>query len=298
MSEIMEDPDDETWVDLTEDEDEIEIEEEDNSSDDDDDDDSSNEDELEEVSDRVKSRIEAMRQEALRERQAREALAKNAKDVEGLADRLRKENEHLKKAYSEGEKVYIEQARNRVDAAIAAAKKDYKAAFETGDSDAVAEIQVAIADLMTQRNEIERYQPSRFDAPPQIPRAPQPQPQRPVDHRAQEWAQKNTWYGRDEAMSAVAMATHRKLVNEGVHPVQHADRYYKEIDSEIRKRFPEKFGDRKPRSSAGVAPVRQITGDRKQTRVKLTESQVTLARRLGLTPQQYASQLIKEARDE
>jgi len=164
MSEIMEDPDDETWVDLTEDEDEIEIEEEDNSSDDDDDDDSSNDDELEEVSDRVKSRIEAMRQEALRERQAREALAKNAKDVEGLADRLRKENEHLKKAYSEGEKVYIEQARNRVDAAIAAAKKDYKAAFETGDSDAVAEIQVAIADLMTQRNEIARVRHTKGDA--------------------------------------------------------------------------------------------------------------------------------------
>lgn len=258
------------------------------------------EDELDEIDERVKARIEAAQARAEAEREAAEELARGADAVSKTAAQLRQENERLKALWSNGEKAYLETFKGKLESDMASAKKAYREAFESGDADALAEAQVKISELAAQRREIENYTPAAFDPPPVIPevkRKPAP------DKAAMEWQQKNDWFGRDEEMSAVALAVHRKLVNSGVHPVNDAAKYYKEIDDTIRRRFPEKFETEEKKAKPRPQVVAGVTKDvvvrnKNTTKVKLTESQVNLARRLGLTPQQYAEQLIKEMRDE
>jgi len=257
-------------------------------------------DELDAVSDKVKARIEALRKQVEFEQQAKIKIAREAEAAIKTAAEIRRENEQIKGLYSDGEKAFISQTKEAIDSQLKSAKQAYKDAFERGDAEAAAEAQMVIADLTSRKREVDGYRSVEFRAPPELPKIAQA-PQ--VDTRAVEWQSSNQWFGRDEEMSALALATHRRLVQQGIHPVNNAEKYYAEIDATMRRRFPDKFEEEKPAKKkaapSAVAPVsHQIVSGKRTTKVKLTESQVTLARRLGLTPQQYASQLIKEMNGE
>lgn len=265
---------------------------------------SASDEELAGLSDAVKKRLEAAEARA-KEAQARaEAQERRAAQALEAARKLRDEGEGLKADFAAGEKVLLETTKANVDAQIEAAKKAHKEAFEAGDADKVTEAQALIADLVLRKRQIEAYAPRTFKAPPALPADQAPAKPAP-DTRALAWQKENDWFGRDGEMSAVAIAVHNRLTREGVSPIKDADRYYKEIDDTVRRRFPEKFKTadpaktvtRKP-STTVVAPVtRQATSDGKTvTKVRLNERQVKLAERLGLTPQQYASELAKEMR--
>ena len=119
-----------------------------------------------------------------------------------------------------------------------------------------------------------------------------PSPQKQVDKKAQAWADKNTWFGEDEEMTQLAYGLHNKLVAEGIDPT--SDEYYERIDSRVQQLFPEKFEDAPKKKRANVvAPATRSTAPKKVT---LTQTQVRLARRLGLTNEQYARQLVEEMR--
>lgn len=180
---------------------------------------------------------------------------------------------------------------------IAAAKKEYIEAANSYDTEAMAEAQMKMSSLVAAKARAEQEKAAVPVAQPQQQVVQSPQPARPApDKRAQEWAARNdAWFQKDKAMTAFAFGVHEELVGKGVDPRVDAELYYNQLDKEVKSRFPEKFEDRttKPtprQSSPVVSAVRTVNG---RKRVTLTSTEMSLARRLGVTPEQFAAEKIK-----
>ena len=261
-------------------------------------------DEAASYSKRVQERI---KKETARFHAERRAKEDRERQLSEAAERLKamiRENNQLKEMVEGGEKVLISEHTGRLMGEIEKAKAAYREAHEAGDVNGVLAAQDLIAKANAKLVQAEAHQtrPLPRMSEEEIERLYRPAPQAPQpDPRALEWTERNPWFQRDEVMTYVAMATHKKLVAEGVDP--QSDEYYNQIDSEVRKRFPEKFQNSQQqqtarrRESVVAPPSRQsVAGGGTRTRVVLSESQVKLARRLGLTPEQYASQVAAESR--
>lgn len=255
-------------------------------------------DEAKNYSEKVQKRIKALKYDYHEERRAKEEASRLQEEALNYAKKLQKENEELRKSLSDGENVLINQAKGRVDAELEKAKKDYKEAYESGDPDKLVEASSELARIQSEKQRVDSYVPPK----PQQPRkqeTPIPrQPQKPqVSQRALDWANENTWFNKDSRMTSYAFGVHEELVKKGV--VGDSEEYYKEIDTEMRKVFPDKFDDviedeEAQQSQTGnvVAPTKRSA--KKPRTVRLTSTQVNLARRLGLSKEQYAAQLMKD----
>ena len=259
----------------------------------------SDEDEAKNYSDKVQKRIKELKYEYHEERRAKEEASRLQEEALNYAKKLQKENEELRKSLSDGESVLINQAKGRVDAQLEKAKIDYKEAYESGDPDKLADASAELARIQNEKYRVDTYTPPkqpepRVEQPKPIPQQPQ-KPQ--VSQRALDWANENTWFNKDSKMTSYAFGVHEELVKKGV--VGDSEEYYKEIDREMRKVFPDKFDDviedeETQQSQTGnvVAPTKRSA--KKPRTVRLTSTQVNLARRLGLTKEQYAAQLMKD----
>lgn len=258
-------------------------------------------DEIASYSESVQKRIKKLKYEFHEERRAKEDAARLRDEAVTFAQREREERLRLQRVLEEGEGVLVNQAKQRLAVQLAQAKTDFKNAYETGDADAMADAQSRMADLKNEEYRLNSYRPparqQQAPAPVQQPKPTVPAP----SSKAQEWAQKNPWFMRngDEDITALAMGTHEKLVRSGVAP--DTDQYYTQIDAAVRRAFPDRFADAfeevKPqRRQAGnvVAPAGR-TSAQTPRKVVLTSTQVSLAKRLGLSPQQYAAQLLKDS---
>ena len=256
------------------------------------------EDEAKNYSDKVQKRIKELKYEYHEERRAKEEASRLQEEALNYAKKLQKENEELRKCLSDGESVLINQSKGRVDAELEKAKKDYKEAYESGDPDKLVEASSELARIQCEKQRVDSYVPPKPQQPrkqeTQIPQQPQ-KPQ--VSQRALDWANENTWFNKDSRMTSYAFGVHEELVKKGV--VGDSEEYYKEIDREMRKVFPDKFDDviedeETQQSQTGnvVAPTKRSA--KKPRTVRLTSTQVNLARRLGLTKEQYAAQLMKD----
>ena len=255
-------------------------------------------DEAKNYSDKVQKRIKALKYDYHEERRAKEEASRLREEALNYAKKLQKENDELRKSLSDGENVLINQAKGRVDAELEKAKKDYKEAYESGDPDKLVDASSELARIQSEKQRVDSYVPPK----PQQPRkqeTPIPQqPQKPqVSQRALDWANENTWFNKDSRMTSYAFGVHEELIKKGV--VGDSEEYYKEIDREMRKVFPDKFDDviedeETQQSQTGnvVAPTKRSA--KKPRTVRLTSTQVNLARRLGLTKEQYAAQLMKD----
>ena len=236
------------------------------------------------------------------ERRSKEEAARLRDEAISFAQREHEEKLRLQRMLEEGEGVLVNQARQRLTMQLEKVKSEFKAAYEMGDADAMADAQSKMSELKNEEYRLSSYKPPSRQAQQQ---APAPQPQKPSvpppTPRAQDWAKRNEWFMRsgDEDITALAIGTHEKLVRSGVAP--DTDQYYAQIDSAVRRAFPERFADAseevKPqRRQAGnvVAPAGRASGQTPR-KVVLTSSQVALAKRLGLSNQQYAAQLMKDA---
>jgi len=261
-------------------------------------------DTLDEYSDRVKNRMAQLKKAWHDERRAKEASERQRQEAERVATLSVQENKKLKETLSTGEEDYIKTLQDKYTADLAFAQREYKEAYDAGDSEKLVEAQ-------TKMNEAQYKLGQAQDRKPQFsketlqskenelsseqdtvrPNVPQP------DAKAMAWQQKNQWFGKDEEMTSLALGLHEKLVRNGVDPS--SDEYYRSIDSTMQKRFPENYGDtdtleeakpaqRKP--STVVAPATRSTGPKK---VRLTKTQLALAKKFKLTPEQYARELIK-----
>ena len=255
-------------------------------------------DEAKNYSEKVQKRIKALKYDYHEERRAKEEASRLQEEALNYAKKLQKENEELRKSLSDGESVLINQAKGRVDTELEKAKKDYKEAYESGDPDKLVEASSELARIQSEKQRVDSYVPPK---PQQSRKQETPIPQQPqkpqVSQRALDWANENTWFNKDSRMTSYAFGVHEELIKKGV--VGDSEEYYKEIDREMRKVFPDKFDDviedeETQQSQTGnvVAPTKRSA--KKPRTVRLTSTQVNLARRLGLTKEQYAAQLMKD----
>ena len=257
-------------------------------------------DTLQDYSERVKQRMAQLKKVWHDERRAKEAADRERHEAITFAQRVADENKKLKTTLSSGEETYIETLKAALDNQLNIAKRDYREAYDSGDTEKIIEAQAMMNDAQMQLSQAQNYE-RKFKNSLQEPEKDVyiQQSQANIikpDQKALNWQQKNDWFGKDEEMTSLALGLHEKLVRGGVDPT--SDEYYRRIDGTMQKRFPEYFGDatldedtpaqRKP--STVVAPATRSTAPKK---VRLTKTQVALAKKFGLTPEQYARETLK-----
>lgn len=268
-------------------------------------------DDLEEYSEKVKKRLSQMKKVWHDERRAKEAAAREKEEALKFAQAQYQENQRLKQRLGTGEKAFIQEITKSANTELAVSKEKLKMAYESGDAEKIAEAQEALTDAKLKLQQYARFQPTLQSQesgvqPTQQAQAPQV-PAPTIDPKAEAWKQRNTWFGVDEEMTALALGLHAKLERSGVD--LRSDDYYRQIDSTMRKRFPDYFNEveeeEKPQTREAekpartkqanvVAPVTRSTAPRQ---VRLTPTQVALAKKLGLSNEQYAKELMKLEND-
>lgn len=251
-------------------------------------------DELEEYDEGVKQKLKQLKKVWHDERRAKEQLAREQTEALAVAKRLYEENQKLRSAYVSGEREYISTAQTNAQMEMDAARRAYREAYESGDTDGLlaAQEKLNIAQLKVMRAENLKETPLQEpEDVVQIKReeyqSVQPQPVQP-DAKARAWQERNSWFGKDEEMTAAALGLHQKLVNNGVEAG--SDEYYSTLDKTMRTRFSEYFGEPKAKPRTVVAPATRSTSSNK---IKLTQSQVQIAKKFGLTPEAYAKEVLK-----
>jgi hypothetical protein len=259
-------------------------------------------DDLEAYSQEAKERLLQMKKLMHDERRLKDEAMREHKEAIRVANLVIEENKRLKGRLSDGEKVYVHTAKESITRELEMAKRELKEAYESGDSDRMTDAQERLTEVKFKSQEMERYRPQYEENALQSEQdnvkisTPQSQPQR-MDSKTQAWLDKNKWYGEDDDMTFLASGIHRRLEREGV-PLG-SDHYWNVIDTEVRKRFPEKFeevpevrasekSEKKP--STVVASATRSTSSKK---VKLTQTQLALAKKFNLSPEQYAMELTK-----
>lgn len=255
-------------------------------------------DDLKEYGEKVQNRLKTLKKAYHDERRAKETSTRERDEATRFAQTQLDENKTLKQRLGTGEKIFITEVTAAAKAALENARVKLKQANASGDADLITQAQEEMTDAKLKIREVESFKPSLQEDKSGVNNNPQPQtPARPasVEPKADAWRAKNGWFGVDKKMTALALGLHEELVDSGVDP--RSDDYYKKIDADMKKRFPEYFeGDEPARDSSSrkhttiVATASRSTGPR---RVQLTTSQVALAKRLGLTNEAYARELMK-----
>ena len=261
-------------------------------------------DELDEYSAEAKKKIAGFRKIYHDERRKADAADRERQEALEIAKKLYEENKALKGKVNSSEAVAVDSFKTSAEQELAMAKKEYRDAYESGDGDKLVEAQERMTtakikldrvfDATQNLNQRRALQERENDV--QIQQQPVQQPMR--DTKASNWQEKNSWFGQDDEMTSLALGLHEKLVKQNGMAYATTDEYYKRIDETMRKRFPENFEDvedEKPQSKAKpstvVASASRSTSSKK---VRLTTSQQAIAKKLGLTNEQYARELIKE----
>lgn len=260
--------------------------------------------ELEEHSAKVQKRLRELTRARHDERRRADALAREKAELERVARALQAEQTRMQEYISMGQTAYIEKSKQAATLAMESAKSKLRQAYDAGDSEAIAAAQQELTTAQMQLQEANNFRASplpqkeaeAYNQPQRTDRAPvQPQ----VDDRTLDWAARNPWFQRegDEDMTGYAMGVHAKLVREHGEQITQSPEYYKRIDNAMRKAFPDRFEDdggevRKApaakRPSTVVAPAQRATTAKK---IRLTQTQVNIAKRLGVSLEGYAKQL-------
>jgi hypothetical protein len=254
--------------------------------------------ELENYSDKVKNRIKHFSKGYHDERRAKEEAQREREALETYTKNLLAENEKLKGSVDQSHNTLIESAKKQVNGEMALAQRQYKEAYESGEPDAILEAQTMLntAQIRMERvnglkpKQIQPLQPEPTPVQTQV-EAPQPQVQR--DEKAEAWRDNNPWFGSDDEMTAFALGLHNKLTKEGIDPK--TDTYYEKINTRMQQVFPDQFDDGiedepeapKQKSSNVVAPATRSTAPKK---IRLTQSQIAIAKKLGVPLETYAKQ--------
>jgi len=276
--------------------------------------------EIKKVGKRAQDRIKKLKWEYHEERRAKEQAERMSDEAIIATQQLHTENQRLLELVKRSQSALDNQAEGRANAAVAMAENMLRQANEIGDPEAMATAQKNLIDakmiqsspgqvssavvndwkdaVLQQQREMEAQNPQYYNQAPQQPQPPA------VDPKAVDWQENNPWFGSDYEMTSFAYGVHDKIVSEGVDP--DTDEYYQLIDSRVRQVFPSHFDDddgtdgefidiAKPqRTKSVVAPAKRGSGGGSPRTIRLTKTQVRIAKRLGLSPQQYAAQLVKD----
>lgn len=263
-------------------------------------------DELEDYSEKVKIRLKQMKKVWHDERRAKEAADRERQEAITLAQRLVEENKKLKAKTSYSETALVASYKEAAARQLKEAQAAYKDAFESGDSDRVLEAQQALNAAQMRAAQAEKFKPTPLQKEDNEVNTSNQQAQtQPVvqrDSKAVAWQERNTWFGSNRLMTAMALGLHEELVEKHGQAYATTDEYYDRIDKTMRQKFPEEFtaesqtGGGKPSQTRNkpanvVAPASRSTAPKK---VVLTESQVRLAKKLGITVEEYAREFVKQ----
>ena len=276
------------------------------------------EDELASYDEKVQSRLKKFTRGYHDERRAKEEALREREAAEKLAKQLWDQNRKLQEQVSLGSRAYIEQSKSSAEMEFENAKKRYKEAYESGDSDAVVEAQAEVSRATLNLDKVQNMRPLQAEENDvQIQQRSTNQPN--VSQRDQRWMQKNTWFGTDPEMTASALGLHQKLAKEHGADFVGSDDYYKRVDATMRRRFPEYYDDtqsdeddtpskkvsepayedepprRATKPANVVAPASRSTPP---NRIRLKASEAAIARRLGVPLEEYAKQVAQLKRGE
>ena len=250
----------------------------------------------------VQKRIDQLTAKHHEERRQKEQAAKLRDEAIKYAQQIKSENDRLNQLVNDGQQYLGKQAEERAEFAKQAAQQKYKEAYEQGNTEEMVAAQEALTRATMDAASAEQFNariPEEEFVPQQQEQfVPQQQvPPRP-DDKAISWQAKNQWFGNDPEMTSFAYGVHEKLVREeNIDPA--SDEYYERIDSRMKSVFPDFFGSEEKEAvssnsqSSVIAPATRNNGA-KPRKVQLTATQVALAKRLGVTPEQYANQLVKD----
>jgi hypothetical protein len=276
------------------------------------------EDELASYDEKVQSRLKKFTRGYHDERRAKEEALREREAAEKLAKQLWDQNRKLQEQVTLGSKAYIEQSKSSAEMEFENAKKKYKEAYESGDSDAVVDAQAEVSRATLNLDKVQNMRPLQVqENDVQIQQRSTNQPN--VSQRDQRWMQKNTWFGTDPEMTASALGLHQKLAKEHGADFVGSDDYYKRVDATMRRRFPEYYDDaqsdeddtpskkvsepayeeepprRATKPANVVAPASRSTPP---NRIRLKASEAAIARRLGVPLEEYAKQVAQLKRGE
>ena len=259
--------------------------------------------ELEDYSEKVRKRIQHFSKGYHDERRAKEAALRERDELERFVKSIQDENNKLKGSVNKNQTALVEQAKKTAEIELAQAKSAYKTAYEAGDTDAILAAQESLTNAKIKTDKLNNFKvPPLQEETDEVKTKEEPEKAPVVDKRAQDWASKNTWFGTDDEMTSLALGLHNKLAKQGVD--LQSDEYYEAIDTRMRQLFPDKFEEEvaeteeaeKPKKQANVvAPATRSVAPKK---VKLTQTQVAIAKRLGVPIELYAQKVAEEMRKE
>jgi hypothetical protein len=250
--------------------------------------------ELESYTESAKKRLKHFTKGYHEERRAKETAIREREEAIRAAQVIFEENKKLKGSLNQGQQALLEQAKKVVANELNDAKKQYKDAFESGDSDALVNAQEQLTTIKMKSERVNNFKPA-----PVKEDLPVVQKQQPVDEKAISWTRNNDWFGSDDEMTHFALGLHNKLVKDGIDP--RSDEYYNKVDARVRQVFPEKFNSEETADASTqrttkrnvVAPATRSTASRK---VVLSQSQVNIAKRLNVPLELYARKVAEEMR--
>ena len=259
-------------------------------------------DELSKYDEGVRKRIQHFTKGYHEERRAKESALREREEAVRLTQQIVEENKKLKGSLHQNQSVILEQAKKVVAKEMEEAKRRFKEAYESGDADALTSAQEEMTVARIKADRVNNFRPAPVQTEENRVQVQQPAQVRPkLDSKTQEWTERNTWFGNDDEMTSFALGFHNKLAKSGITPS--SQEYYERIDSRMKQVFPDAFeSDRtdasedatpSPKKSNVVAPATRSTAPKK---IVLTKTQVQLAKRLGLTNEQYARAVAQEMR--
>ena len=259
-------------------------------------------DDVEEYSEKVRSRFKQLKKVWHDERREKERAYREQQEALAAAQRLLQENQRLKSTLTQGESYLLDSYKAQADYELKEAERAYRDAYEAADTDRVVEAQRKLTEASLKMQQLNSYRPPLQQPEPEV-QLPQEQVHIPQpDRRTMAWQERNQWYGSDPEMTASALGLHQKLINERGQQYAGTDEYWQTIDKTMRRRFPDYFGEdevasggsktaaRETKSATVVAPASRSRSPKK---IRLTTSQLSIAKKLGLTPEQYAREVAK-----
>jgi hypothetical protein len=237
------------------------------------------------------------------ERREKDAALREQAEALRIAESILEENKRLKATLSSGEQEYIATVKAAAETEVEVAKRNYREAYDSGDTDKLVDAQEALMQASLKLDRTKNFKPTlqEEETEVQLPQRSQADnKEQPVDPKFADWQRRNSnWFQKDEEMTDAAMGLHKKLYREYGPEYIGTDDYYERIDKTIRKRFPESFPEsrdvetrpqQKSKPSTVVASAKRSTAPKS---IKLTQTQAALAKKFKLTPEQYAREVLK-----
>ncbi len=313
--EEMNEDEDELEIELNDDKD-LEIEEEDDTPEEDRDQtplpkevvDELDNDPLEDYSKKVKTRLKQMKKVWHDERRAKEAAAREQQEALSYAKKVQDENRKLRETLTKGEKTLMDSYTQSATYEVEDAKRAYKEAYESADTEAILEAQEKLNNASYRMNQIKNYKPSLQTEESGVnvkeEETTTTAPAVTLDEKTKAWQAKNSWWGVDKAMTALALGYHQELEATKGQAYVGTDEYWADIDKTMKRRFPEAYNDAEETTDGGGKPdsrtekrpanvVAPATRSRASNKIVLKRSQLSIAKKLGLSPEQYAREIMK-----